>query len=95
MKAATCTRLALSYGWQICSLKRHFAISYEKRGQLVEMVVKKGLRPSLKSRNYPARIKNLTRDCWAENPQRRPTFTTIRLVIEDAIANCSQQATVQ
>ena len=35
------------------------------------------LRPELDYANVPQEIINLIQDCWSQDPQRRPAFTSI------------------
>jgi serine/threonine protein kinase len=64
--------------YQIVALEtRKFAYKCKTRAELIEWVVKRGGRPSLRNLSFPERLKWLIKGCWHPNPNDRPTFPTI------------------
>jgi serine/threonine protein kinase len=71
--------------WEICTMQRPFdAVMRNKRQKdtFQDKVARDGYRPSL-NRIACKRTKSIIKDCWEANPDERPPFTRVLLLLSD------------
>ena len=70
--------------WELCTLEKAYG-QFSNAKKFKERVFYQDFRPSMWS--IPSRsLKSLIAVCWDPNPMTRPSFTTIKQILEDKIA---------